>query len=109
MAGRFTPAGADVDSVVDVRGILQQSHHEVETTSLPPLLRPAKGRYGLIDYDKAFTPAPKEVDIFDTRGIDRENGCLVIVRPDQYVAHVLPLDAPGAVEQFFARFLLAQQ
>src|SRR5690554_6252664 len=109
MAGRFTPAGADVDSVVDVRGILQQSHHEVETTSLPPLLRPAKGRYGLIDYDKAFTPAPKEADIFATRGIDRENGCLVIVRPDQYVAHVLPLDAPGTVEQFFARFLLAQQ
>ena len=26
------------------------------------------------------------------RGIDRERGCMVVVRPDQYVAHVLPLD-----------------
>ena len=32
-------------------------------------------------------------DIFTMRGIDREGGCIVVVRPDQYVAHVLPLDA----------------
>jgi hypothetical protein len=30
-------------------------------------------------------------DIFDMRGIDRKNGCIVIVRPDQYVA---PCPAP---------------
>ena len=31
--------------------------------------------------------------MFDLRGIDREHGALVVVRPDQYVAAVLPLDA----------------
>ena len=32
-------------------------------------------------------------DIFDLRGIDRVKGAMVVVRPDQYVSNVLPLDA----------------
>jgi len=36
------------------------------------------------------------------RGIDRRNGCLVIVRPDQYVAHVLPAYAKAELAAFFA-------
>jgi len=39
------------------------------------------------------------------RGIDRARGCMVVVRPDQYVAHVLPLDAHAALSQFFAGIL----
>ena len=45
-------------------------------------------------------------DIFEMRGIDRERGCLVVVRPDQYVAHALPLDAYEELAAFFARFML---
>ncbi|WP_299922823.1 hypothetical protein [uncultured Pelagimonas sp.] len=41
------------------------------------------------------------MDIFDMRGVDRDKGCLVIVRPDQYVAQVLPLDAHAALSAFF--------
>ncbi len=40
------------------------------------------------------------------RGVDREHGCIVIVRPDQYVAHVLPLDAHAELAAFFDRLLL---
>jgi phenol 2-monooxygenase len=45
-------------------------------------------------------------DIFDLRGIDRDQGCIVIVRPDQYVAHILPLDAHDALADFFDDFML---
>ena len=45
-------------------------------------------------------------DIFELRGIDREQGCIVIVRPDQYVAHILPLDAHDALAGFFDGFML---
>jgi phenol 2-monooxygenase len=31
---------------------------------------------------------------------------MVVVRPDQYVSHVLPLDAHPELADFFARFLL---
>ena len=71
---------------------------------------PRKGSFGLIDYEKAFCPDLKNgPDIFDFRGIDRENGALVIVRPDQYVSNVLPLDAHGELMAFFSQFLLDRQ
>ena len=105
---RFTPPGADIDGVFDVRGVLQQSHDEVESGDLPALLRPVKGSLGLTDHEKAFTPDINGgADIFDLREIDRERGALVIVRPDQYVAHVLPLDARDELTAFFARFMTA--
>ena len=74
---------------------------------LPALLLPHKGRYGLRDYEKVFCPDVKNgPDIFDLRGIDRAQGALVVVRPDQYVAHVLPLQAYQALADFFAGFML---
>ncbi|MEI5996669.1 FAD-dependent monooxygenase [Paraburkholderia bengalensis] len=95
-----TPDDADADSVLDLRAILQQPHRDVRLDDLPALLLPRKGRYGLIDYEKAFTRDPA-ADIFGERGIDRERGALVVVRPDQYVAHVLPLDAYAELKAFF--------
>jgi phenol 2-monooxygenase len=40
------------------------------------------------------------------RGIDREQGCMVVVRPDQYIAHVLPLDGVESLVSFFEGFLV---
>ncbi|WP_368623863.1 FAD-binding monooxygenase [Paraburkholderia sp. BR13444] len=96
----FTPQDADVDSVLDLRAVLQQPHREVRLQDIPALLLPRKGRHGLIDYEKAFT-SDATTDIFDERGIDREQGALVVVRPDQYVAHVLPLNAYAELNAFF--------
>jgi phenol 2-monooxygenase len=45
-------------------------------------------------------------DIFAMRGIERERGCMVVVRPDQYVAHVLPLDGYVQLAAFFGAFML---
>ena len=42
------------------------------------------------------------------RGIDRQQGCLVVVRPDQHVAQVLPLDAYAELAAFFDGFMLAR-
>jgi len=105
---RFTPPGADVDSVIDVRAIFQQGHRDLRVEDLPPLLLPRKGKFGLIDYEKAFAPDFKTgPDIFELRGIDRR-GVVVVVRPDQHVANVLPLDAYEALTAFFNRFMIAQ-
>ena len=61
------------------------------------------GRYGLTDYEKVFTPAAE--DLFDSRGIDRDKDALVVVRPDQYVGHVLPLDAPDELAAYLGGFM----
>ena len=103
---RFTPAGAEPDSVIDVRAIFQQGHRDLHVDEMPPVLLPRKGKFGLIDYEKLFCPDPEAGDIFDLRGVNRETGCMVIVRPDQYVSHVLPLDEHDGLTDFFARILI---
>ena len=102
---RFTPASADPDSVIDVRAIFQQGHRELAVDEMPSVLLPRKGRFGLIDYEKMFCPDPKSDDIFELRGVNRETGCMVVVRPDQYVSHVLPLGAHETLADFFAGIL----
>ena len=102
---RCTPAGADPDSVIDVRAVFQQGHRELAVDALPSLLLPRKGPFGLIDYEKAFCPDPAD-DVFDARGIDRDAGCVVVVRPDQYVAAVLPLDDAQGLTDFFTGVLV---
>jgi phenol 2-monooxygenase len=103
---RFTPPGTNIDSVIDVRCVLQDDHLTIGMEAVPAFLLPAKGRLGLQDYEKVFCPDLKSSnDIFDMRGIDRDKGCMVIVRPDQYIAHVLPLEAHGELAAYFERFL----
>jgi phenol 2-monooxygenase len=103
---RCTPAGADPDAVIDVRAVFQQGHRELAVESLPPVLRPRKGRFGLVDHEKVFCPDPAAGDVFDLRGVDRDRGAVVVVRPDQYVACVLPLDEHEELERFFAGVLV---
>ena len=104
---RYTPAGDDIDAVIDVCAVFQQDHRELAIETMPAFLLPQKGRYGLYDYEKMFCPDLKGGhDIFAMRGIDRDAGCMVVVRPDQYVAHVLPLDAYAQLAAFFDGFMV---
>jgi phenol 2-monooxygenase len=106
---KYARDGEDIDAVIDVRAVFQQAHRELDIGSMPALLVPCKGRYGLRDYEKLFCADLKGGhDVFAMRGIDRAAGCIVVVRPDQYVAHVLPLDAYGELASFFDGFMLPQ-
>ncbi len=104
---RYTHAGADIDAVIDLRAVFQQDHRELAIEAMPTLLLPCKGRYGLLDYEKMFCPDLKSGhDVFSMRGIDRKVGCMVVVRPDQYVAQVLPLNDFAALAAYFDGFML---
>jgi phenol 2-monooxygenase (NADPH) len=104
---RYTPHAHDIDSVIDVRAVFQQGHRDLAVGEMPRILLPAKGRLALTDYEKMFCPDLKAgTDIFEMRGIDRAKGCMVVVRPDQYVAHVLPLEGFDALAGFFAAFMI---
>jgi phenol 2-monooxygenase (NADPH) len=106
---KYTRHGEDIDAVIDVRAVFQQAHRELAIAAMPALLLPGKGRYGLLDYEKIFCADVKSGnDIFAMRGIDRETGCMVVVRPDQYIAHVLPLNGYKQLASFFEGFMLPQ-
>ena len=103
---KYTPTKADIDSVFDTYAVFQQTHLSVD--ELHDYLWPAKGKYGLRDYEKVFQPEEGN-DVFEARGIDRDRGCMVVVRPDQHVATILPLTAHQALTAFFDVFMIPQR
>ena len=106
---KFTPPEDDIDSVIEVLAVFQRGYRDLETTSLPDVLCPTKGVHGLRDYGKVFCPDLDHADdVFDARGIDRRHGCMLVVRPDQHVAAVLPLDAFDSLCAFFEDVLRRQ-
>jgi phenol 2-monooxygenase len=87
--------GLDPDQLLDLRIIYPENFRELEYSDMHSVLKPRKGKYGLVDYEKVFC-AQKGINsnIFDLREVNRTKGAMVLVRPDQYVSTVLPLDAP---------------
>ena len=103
---KHTRKGEDIDAIIDVRAVFQQTFDQLAYEHMPSLLKPQTGKLGLQDHEKVFCVDHKGVgDIFEMRGIDRERGCMIVVRPDQYVAHVLPLDGFDDLSAFFAGVL----
>ncbi|MGN8551437.1 UNVERIFIED_CONTAM: FAD-dependent monooxygenase [Microbacterium sp. SLM126] len=107
---RHTPPGADVDAVFDVKAIYQQRYEDVDLTAVPDVFVPRTGPLGLMDWEKVYAAAPSAWstdDIFRERELSRD-GVVVVVRPDQYVAAVLPLTATDELSAFFAGALTDQ-
>ena len=102
-----TPSGADLDAWFDVKVIYQQDHTNVDIGAVPAVFKPEVGPFRLPYLEKVYATDP-EADIFDLRGLDR-GGVVVVVRPDQYVANVLPLTATAELAAFFAPLLKGRQ
>ena len=115
LLSKYTPPKQDSDSVIDVRAVLQQSRQSIGINDLPSVLLPHKGKFQIQDYEKVFTDEASYGfgfgEIYRNRNINREKGCIVIVRPDQFVSAVLPLSDEGdkALEEFFDGFIILQQ
>ena len=98
----------------DVKVIYQQSHEEFEVFDAPEVFRPRYGDFGIMQWENVFAsalgsadrerqemnPVALSHDIYDARELSRD-GVIVVVRPDQYVAQVLPLDATDELSEFF--------
>jgi phenol 2-monooxygenase len=93
------PDGMRADDWFDVKVIYQEHHTDIDLGTVPKVFLPRVGPFDLVDYEKVYAVHP-EVDVFEERGIDRD-GAIVVVRPDQYVAHVLPLTATAELAAFF--------
>ncbi|WP_091467267.1 FAD-binding monooxygenase [Paenarthrobacter nitroguajacolicus] len=100
-----TPSEADRDAWFDVKVIYQQDHTNIDINAVPAAFKPTVGPFKLTYLEKVFGTDPNN-DIFELRGLSRD-GVVVVVRPDQYVAHVLPLTATAELGNFFAPLLSA--
>jgi phenol 2-monooxygenase len=95
---RFTPGGQDLDALFDLNVVYQQPHEGVELMKVPSVFRPKVGTFQISNLNKVWGTDPED-DIYEARGLSRD-GVVVVVRPDQYVAHVLPLTATTELSDF---------
>ncbi|EMY36213.1 phenol 2-monooxygenase [Arthrobacter crystallopoietes BAB-32] len=101
------PQGGDDDAWFDVKVVYQQPHEDIDINAVPAVFKPEVGPFKLTDLQKVYGTVPGD-DIFDVRGLSRD-GVIVVVRPDQYVANVLPLTAKDELAAFFGPLLHARQ
>ncbi|KAI0311902.1 thioredoxin-like protein [Amylostereum chailletii] len=108
---KYTPAGADVDSIVECLTILGCPRVDVEQETFGEVLRPRKGLHGCRDYLKIFADGESchqgHGRAYEKYGIDPKVGCVVVVRPDQYVALVTDVGDHEGIARFFDGFMLS--
>ena len=102
---KYTPQGGDLNSVFDVKAIYQDEYTDINVHQVPSLFRPEVGPYGIEDLNNVFGGGLGTA-IFAERGINTAEGVVVVVRPDQYVAAVLPMSATGMLSALFDGFLI---
>src|SRR5699024_9993561 len=96
-----------IDALVELSVTYQQDHTEFSFPDVPTVFRPHVGEFDLEYVEKIYAAIPEE-DIFDERGISRD-GAVVVVRPDQYVSGIFPLDATDEISEFFSGVFLPAQ
>jgi phenol 2-monooxygenase len=104
---RYTPGDGDDDAVFDTKVVYQQDYTEFDPRDVPSAFTPVKVPYGLVDINQMFA-AGHGRDIHRDRGVSRD-GAIVVVRPDMYVAAVLPLTARRELVDFFAAHMIAPE
>ncbi|TRX92423.1 hypothetical protein FHL15_006590 [Xylaria flabelliformis] len=101
----FTPPESDPDSIFNIILILSSKRASVELDTVPETFTPTTGKWKLKifvddeDYNNSHGHA------YEAYGIEPSQGALVVIRPDQYIAQISPLNGVQDVYSFFSRFL----
>ncbi|KAJ7768580.1 FAD binding domain-containing protein [Mycena maculata] len=91
---KHTPPSADVNSVIEVLTLTSSPRRGLQYAAFPELARPLVGKFGYPTYDQIFSDEVSYLDgsgeAYAAYGVDPNGpGCVVLVRPDQYVSDVL--------------------
>jgi phenol 2-monooxygenase len=102
---RVTPAGAPIDSVIEILTVHSAPRREVELLDFPDLLHPFDEAKGW-DYNKVFVDDASfhegDGKAYEGYGVDKEMGCVVAVRPDGYVGFMGELEDTAGLEGYFS-------
>ncbi|AEO57248.1 hypothetical protein MYCTH_2303163 [Thermothelomyces thermophilus ATCC 42464] len=113
IAYRFTPPGADPDSVIDRILVLASDRKTVEQDEIPAFFTPVTGKRGMKCLTKVFADEESynsgHGHAYEAYGVHPERGALVVVRPDHYVSKIASLDEADSLEQFFEGFMIPQR
>jgi phenol 2-monooxygenase len=108
---RFTPAGKKIDSVIEVLTLHSAPRTKVELLDLHDIFHPFDEKKGW-DYNKVFVDDVSyhegHGEAYKNYGVDKERGCVVIARPDQYVGYIGTLEDVSDMDRYFSEILVPQ-
>ncbi|KAM0755127.1 phenol hydroxylase from Trichosporon Cutaneum [Meredithblackwellia eburnea MCA 4105] len=102
---KYTPAGHNRSSIIDVVTIHSSPRDKVELYDFPQpsIFRPH-------NYKRIYVDGPSyhrgDGKAYEAYGISKEAGAIVVVRPDQYVSLVTGIEDTDVLDRYFAQFLL---
>jgi phenol 2-monooxygenase (NADPH) len=109
---RFTPSEARYDSVFELLTVHSAPRVSATIFDFPEVFRPYDEVDGY-DYWKIFVDDKSyhegDGELYKTFGINAEEGCALIIRPDQYVSYVGSMDAYEDMDRFFNGFMIPQK
>ena len=109
---RFTPPTGKLDSVIEILTIHSGPRVGLDLLSLPEILRPFDKTTGW-DYDKVFVDDESyhegHGEAYKKWGIEKEMGCVVILRPDQHVGWIGELEDIEEMDKYFSEILIHQR
>jgi phenol 2-monooxygenase len=105
---RFTPRGKPIDSVIEVLTVHSAPRTSMELHDFPDILHPFSEREGW-DYWKIYVDDQSYHEGhgrgYENYGVDKNTGCVVILRPDQYVSWIGHLEDVDDMDRFFSGFM----
>ncbi|KAK6531736.1 hypothetical protein TWF694_002911 [Orbilia ellipsospora] len=105
----YTPQNAPRDSVIEILTVHAAKRIEIELQSLPEAFHPFDRAKGW-DYWKVYADDESYHEghgkVYENFGIDRDQGCVIVVRPDGYVATVVAVEDTQSLEAYFVRFMI---
>lgn len=99
------------DSTFELLTIHSSPRNSIELQSLPSIFHPFSEEYGW-DYSKVYVDDVSYHEghgmAYENYGIDPQRGCVVVVRPDQYVSWIGDLEDVVDMNTFFGSFMRSQ-
>jgi len=93
-----------IDAIIEILTCHSAPRKEVELFDFPELLRPFDENMGW-DYDKIYVDDESYHEghshAYENYGVDLDKGCIVVLRPDQYVAYVGDLEDIADLDAYF--------
>lgn len=102
----------DIYALIDILTIHSTPRDKVELSDFPELLHPFDAQNGWT-YDKIFIDMKpyygEHGQAYQNYGIDKESGCVIIVRPDQYVSWIGDLKDVQDVQNYFENIFIVEK
>lgn len=102
----------DIYALVDILTIHCAPRDKVELFDFPELLHPFDAQNGW-SYDKIFVDMKPYYEehgqAYENYGIDKASGCVIIVRPDQYVCWIGDMQDAQDVQNYFENIFVVDE